>query len=133
MFAVLCIRVLSSEKSGLVILCAISLLLTNPVNASWYHDQWDIMGTRVSVDLWHLKENKARECAQKIEKEMRRIDSTLSTYKNDSEVSRVNKNASIETVQLGTELTTLIAKSLDISEISNGAFDISYALSLIHI
>ena len=116
-----------SEKYRLLSLCLILLPICNQVHASWYHDQWDIMGTRVSVDLWHIDPAQSKACALKIQNEMFRIDETLSTYKPESELSRVNKNASIETVKISTELARLIEQSLQFSKLSNGAFDISYA------
>jgi thiamine biosynthesis lipoprotein len=50
----------------------------------------------------------------------------MSTYKPSSEISRVNAEAARAPVKISTELFDLIARSVEISRRSNGAFDISY-------
>lgn len=84
------------------------------------------MGTRVSVELWHDDEASARELIERVLDEYRRIDSAMSTYRADSEISRVNAGAAERAVPIGAELLDLIGISLDISAASGGAFDISY-------
>ena len=84
------------------------------------------MGTRVSVELWHDDETRGRELVAEIMDEYRRIDQDLSTYKPDSEISRVNARAAETPVPVGEELFMLIARSHDLSVASSGAFDITY-------
>ena len=59
--------------------------------------------------------------------EMHRIDTTMSVYKPDSEVSRVNRDAAAGPVKVDPELAALVARALEFSEMSDGAFDITYA------
>jgi len=89
--------------------------------------QQDIMGTRVSVELWHEDSQQAKHCGEKIFIEMHRIDALMSPYKPDSEISYINNNASIETIDVSDEMLRVIDKSLHFSDISSGAFDITYA------
>jgi len=58
---------------------------------------------------------------------MDRIDALMSTYRDDSELSYINRNASIEAVAISDELLYLLRRSIYFSEISTGAFDITYA------
>ncbi len=58
--------------------------------------------------------------------EIRRIEDLLSTYKDDSETNLVNNNAGILPVKVCNELFTLIERSIRISSITQGSFDISY-------
>ncbi len=85
------------------------------------------MGTRVAVELWSENDQQAVDCAQQVFNEMHRIDSLMSPYKPASELARINKLAAQKAVKVSPELFKLIQKSLYFSEISAGAFDISFA------
>jgi thiamine biosynthesis lipoprotein len=101
-------------------------LLCSPASAGWVGDAIDLMGTRVSVDLWDDDEAHGRELVDEIMNEYRRIDRDMSTYKPDSEISQVNAKAADGPVRVGEELFTVIARSLELSAASGGAFDITY-------
>lgn len=58
--------------------------------------------------------------------EVRRIEKLISSWDNASETSAINANAGIQPVKVSWELFNLIERSIQISEITNGAFDISY-------
>jgi thiamine biosynthesis lipoprotein len=94
--------------------------------ADWYGEAIDLMGTRVSVELWHEHEDTARELVERVLGEYRRIDAAMSTYKADSEISRVNADAGTMAVPIGTELFALIERAQQLSAASGGAFDITY-------
>ncbi len=51
----------------------------------------------------------------------------MSTYKPDSEVSRVNANAAKAPMVISKELFGLLTTALEFSRITDGAFDITYA------
>ena len=96
------------------------------MSAEWIGDSIDLMGTRVSVELWHDDVEAGRELVSSVLDEYRRIDAAMSTYRVDSEISRVNALAGSETTVVGAELYSLIERSLALSVASEGAFDISY-------
>ena len=56
---------------------------------------------------------------------IRRVDSLMSTYNEDSELSRVNREAHKAPVQISPETTEVIAKAIELSKKSDGAFDIT--------
>jgi len=56
---------------------------------------------------------------------VRRIDSLMSTYKADSEVSEINRRAASEGVLISPETCEVINKALELSRASNGSFDIT--------
>src|SRR5436305_7209040 len=58
--------------------------------------------------------------------EIRRIERVLTTFKDDSETNLINRNAGIQPVRVSEEVFRLIERSKRISEITQGAFDISY-------
>ena len=111
------------------LLCCACLLAVAgfDARAEWYQQQRNLMGTRVSAELWHQDAQLAAECGERIFREMRRIDYLMSTYRDDSEISRINREAARSPVAVSDELAQLIADSLRFSELSRGAFDITYA------
>lgn len=59
--------------------------------------------------------------------EIKRIEAMISSWDKDSETSAINRNAGIRPVKVSEELFQLIERAKRISEITDGAFDISYA------
>jgi thiamine biosynthesis lipoprotein len=102
------------------------LAAAQPALAEWHGRAIDLMGTRVSVELWHEDEAAGAALVERVLDEYRRIDASMSTYRDDSEISRVNREAAIGAVGIGAELLELIRTSLELSGASGGAFDISY-------
>jgi thiamine biosynthesis lipoprotein len=86
----------------------------------------DLMGTRVSVELWHEDEAQGETLVQLVLAEYRRIDEGMSTYKAESEISVLNRTAASGPVQVSEELYALIDRSVMLSRLSSGAFDITY-------
>ena len=109
------------------ICCAYLLIIPANATAEWYLQHRDIMGTRISAELWHEDSSLASNCAEQVFTEMRRIDALMSSYKEDSELSQINAKASDGAVQISAEMAELIKRSLYFSELSNGVFDITYA------
>jgi thiamine biosynthesis lipoprotein len=102
------------------------LAAMQPAAAEWHGRAIDLMGTRVSVELWHENEQTGLALVEQVLDEYRRIDRLMSTYLEDSEISRVNREAANVAVPIGDELLSLIRRSIDHSRASDGAFDISY-------
>ena len=123
---------LAKPKSSLLsvwIFILFSLLAITPSHASadWYKQQRDIMGTRISIELWHTDKLLASKCSQQIFAELNRLDELMSPYRSNSEISFINNNASIGPIKISAEMSYVIDRSLHFSEISGGAFDITFA------
>ena len=58
--------------------------------------------------------------------EIQRLEKMLTTYSNDSETNLVNRNAGIAPVKVSCEFFDLVERCINISVITQGAFDISY-------
>lgn len=58
--------------------------------------------------------------------EIKRIEKLLTTFSEDSETNQVNQNAGIRPVKVSRETFDLIKRSIRISEVTQGAFDITY-------
>lgn len=108
---------------------AVTLLLLLPVaaRAEWHARDEAIMGTRVSVEVWHEDPAAAAAAIEAVIAEMRRIDALMSHYKPESQLSRINRDAAAGPVHVDRELAELIVRALEFSELSGGAFDITYA------
>lgn len=85
------------------------------------------MGTRCAVELWSEDAAAGKAAIDAVFAEMHRIDALMSTYKPDSEISRVNDHAAAAPVAISPELFDLLQTSVDYSRLSQGAFDITYA------
>ncbi len=116
------------QRSGLgpISVLVLTLILPGSAVAAWVGEAIDLMGTRVSVDLWHEDARRGRELVQNVLAEYRRIDETMSTYKETSELSRVNREADSKSVAVSVELFDLVKRALNLSRTSDGAFDITY-------
>ena len=104
----------------------ILVLPTSAALADWVGDARPMMGTEVSVHLWSDDPEAGRQAVEEVFDEAARIDRLMSTYKNESEISKINREAAIGPVTASTELFELIRRSLDISVLTRGAFDITY-------
>ncbi len=102
-------------------------LACSSAEAEWLKRQQDIMGTRISVELWHKDPATAQSCSEQVFAEMHRIDALMSPYQDASEISFINNNAAASTVSISAEVAAIIERSLYFSRLSDGAFDITYA------
>jgi thiamine biosynthesis lipoprotein len=95
--------------------------------AEWFQREAAIMGTRIAVELWAEDADAGEEAIEAVLSEMRRVDALMSHYKPDSELSRINQGAALGPVQVAPELSALIERALQLSRLTDGAFDITYA------
>src|SRR5688572_19217544 len=107
-------------------IAAFVMLVTAPARAEWVGDAIDLMGTRVSVELWADDAARGRELVADVMREYHRVDDAMSTYKPASEISRVNAHAAEAPMVIGDELFGVVERSLALSVASGGAFDITY-------
>ena len=98
-----------------------------PALAGWLDREEAIMGTRVYVQLWADDPDKGDAAIEAVMADMRRIDNLMSHYKPESQLSQINERANVEPVQVDKELFDLIKLSTHYSQITEGAFDITYA------
>ncbi len=108
-------------------LIALIVCTAPAARAEWRQRTDAIMGTRIYVELWTEDAAKGEAAIDAVMAEMRRIDELMSHYKPESQLSRINARAAQEPVQVDPELFDLIKLSTHYSEITEGAFDITYA------
>jgi thiamine biosynthesis lipoprotein len=93
----------------------------------WVERTEAIMGTRVYVQVYSPDTAKGNAAIDAVMADMRRIDELMSHYKPESQLSQINARANREPVQVDKELFDLIKLSTHYSQITEGAFDITYA------
>jgi thiamine biosynthesis lipoprotein len=93
----------------------------------WVVREEAVMGTAVRVELAHDDPRVGASAAEAVIQEMRRVDGAMSPYKPESELSRIDREAGRAAVPISPELFDLIRRSIDFSQWSGGAFDITFA------
>jgi thiamine biosynthesis lipoprotein len=117
-----------SPMRKIVCFVVLALCLTStPAQAEWYKESRGIMGTNIDVDLWDTDVIHAKGCIEQVMGEMERINQDMSPYIKTSELYRINENAAKAPVKISQEMFDLIRRSLELSELSHGAFDITFA------
>ena len=84
------------------------------------------MGTRFEITLVSTQEV-ANQYLNAAQGEIERIERLISSWDANSQTAEINRQAGIKPVNVAKELYDLIARSIEISKITQGAFDISYA------
>ncbi len=110
-----------------LLMLACCLCGAGTAHAEWHYDKQAIMGTEVHLQFWHEDKAQATQITSAVMDEFRRIDGALSPYKEDSELSQVNRTAGKAAVKVSDELARIVDKSLFYSRQTGGAFDITYA------
>ncbi|MEW8410093.1 MAG: FAD:protein FMN transferase, partial [Candidatus Thiodiazotropha sp.] len=111
----------------LLLTVLVCLACLQSLHAAWVSGEEAIMGTRISVQLWHQEKDRGEAAVQAVMEEFRRLDRKLSPYIDSSELSQVNRLASLEPLVISEEFYNLIEISLEYSELTEGAFDITFA------
>jgi FAD:protein FMN transferase len=91
-----------------------------------FRQEMKLMGNRFEISAVASDEAWAMERIDAAVEEIRRIERLLTTYSEDSETNRINQNAGIAPVKVSAETFGLIERSIRISAVTQGAFDISY-------
>lgn len=95
--------------------------------ADWHQRSESIMGTPVQVELWHSDKLAATAAIDAVMLELRRLDNGLSPYKKGSELYQINHRKEQSTLPITMEMQVLLQRSQHYSELTAGAFDITFA------
>lgn len=98
-----------------------------PVRGTWMSREEAIMGTSVRVELFAPSHGAGQAAIDAVMAEMHRIDRTMSPHRPDSELSILNREAARRAVPLSSEMARLVSRAIEFSQLSAGAFDITYA------
>jgi thiamine biosynthesis lipoprotein len=77
-------------------------VFSTPSAAEWYGDSRPMMGTEISVYLWHDDPVAGDDAVEAVFAEVARIDQLMSTTIEDSRISEINRNAMARRCRSGT-------------------------------
>ena len=86
-----------------------------------------LMGSRFDITVVAKNPIEANEYIDLAVNEITRIEKLISSWDSNSQTSEINKNAGLKPIKVDVELFDLIQRSIGISKLTDGAFDISYA------
>lgn len=85
-----------------------------------------LMGNRFEISVVSADKSWAECRIDEAVAEIQRIERLLTTFSDDSQTNQINANAGIRAVKVDREVFDLIQRSLRISVLTQGAFDITY-------
>ncbi len=91
-----------------------------------YSQSVKLMGNNFVITVVKENEENATHSITMAIDEIKRIEQLFTTYNSDSQTNLINANAGIAPVVVDDEVYELIERSIGISKITQGAFDISY-------
>lgn len=85
-----------------------------------------LMGNHFEFSVVSENELWANACIDRAITEVQRIEQLLTTFRDSSQTNQINAMAGIEPVRVDAEVLNLIERAQKISELTQGAFDITY-------
>jgi thiamine biosynthesis lipoprotein len=118
------------RKGGFIQLLILffSILLVYPLpshSSSLYKYHQVAMGTVIEITLLDGDEGAANKAALQAFQEIKRIETLMSPWIESSDVVRINRSAGKEWVKVSPEIIQVITKAQEISQLSEGGFDIT--------
>lgn len=83
------------------------------------------MDTVVTVTVVSSSEDEAEKAIEKVFNELKRLEEVFNFYSDQSEVAGINRKAGIEPVKVSEDMMDLLKKAVYVSELTEGAFDIT--------
>lgn len=111
----------------LIVLCYIIFLVQEVTAQHQKTHNFKAMGVAYSITLIHTDSIHLDSALLAAQSKINEIEQQISSWLPNSETSKINQNAGIQPVKVSTRLFQLIQRSLKISKLTNGAFDISFA------
>ncbi|MHC4324606.1 MAG: FAD:protein FMN transferase [Planctomycetota bacterium] len=84
-----------------------------------------VMGTFAHIVAVAEDSGTAKKCVRAALEEIRKVDELMSDYKSDSEISQINREAGEKPVKVSESTYEVLQRSLEYSEMTGGAFDIT--------
>ena len=91
-----------------------------------YSESLKLMGNNFTITVVADDKDFAQQNINNAIDEIKRIEQLFTTFRPDSQTNLINDNAGIKPVKVDSEVFELIERSIAISKITQGAFDISY-------
>ena len=114
-----------SLTTALCLLPVLSVLICNTVRAEWIEHDTAIMGSNIHIEFW-AKEN-GPQLLEKSLKILHGVDERMNPLNKHSELYLINQQAFQQAIPVSDELYGVIEKAQFFAQLSDGAFDISFA------
>ncbi len=88
-----------------------------------------LMGNRFEISVVGSDAVWADNCFDSAVAEINRVEKMLSAFNDEGQITEINRKAGIEPVKVNAEIFRLIERSLSISELTQGTFDITFTTS----
>ncbi len=111
---------------GAGLVCALAVGVS-PARAETVRDVRLKMGSRFELTAVHVDRAAAQAAIDAAYLEIDRIESVISSWRETSETSAVNRAAGSYPVAVSGELFELIRRALKVSVLTDGAFDLTFA------
>jgi len=109
-------------------LCLVVCLLAPKADADvWKQHGFKPMGTQAYIEVLAKDDVQAQQAIAVVEAEFARVNALMSPWVESSELSLLNREAARQPVTVSAELWQLLARARQVSELSHGAFDITFA------
>ncbi len=109
------------------ILAAMIAVLASATSAETVKDVRKKMGSRFEITAVHADLETAGRAIDRAYAEIDRIEALISSWRPSSVTSEVNRQAGRRPVKVPEELFNLVRRSLKLSELTGGAFDLTFA------
>lgn len=86
-----------------------------------------LMGNRFEISVVGRDAVWADNCIDASVDEINRVEKLLSAIAEDGQITEINRNAGVKPVKVNAEIFRLIDRALNISELTQGAFDITFS------
>ncbi len=115
-------------RSGIqsLVLLAGALLLAPVASADWYRYSDTAMTTPIELEFWAEDRTFADRVGREVLAVFHQVDEQMSRYREDSEVSRLNRNAPDGPISVSSGLFQVLEKAREVSVLSDGAFDVTF-------
>jgi len=120
-------RLWKNPKSAVcaLLIFSLSCLLPSCGDVEVYEETRQMMGTFVQIKIVFDKAEKKESVFDAAFKEIMKVDRLMSAYRDDSQLSMINRYAGIKPVVVDRELIEVLEKSILLSNATGGAYDIT--------
>jgi thiamine biosynthesis lipoprotein len=109
------------------IVIALLIISLNSFGQTEYKRKVSMLGSPFEITVVAKDSVQGKKFTDIAINEVKRIENQISDWIPTTQISLVNKNAGIQAVKVDTEVFELVERAIKISQLTEGAFDISYA------
>lgn len=110
----------------LATLSAFLCVLPTMAIAQWHYFSAESMTTRLSLNFWCQDKSEAEQIKQAVLALFDDIYRSMSAYREDSELYRLNQRATTEAIRVSEPLFEVLTRAWRMSKLTDGAFDLTF-------